>query len=71
MVGGGSLPDLQLPSKLIAVRCASKSAQQIEKLLRSAPTPVIGRIARDTFLLDTRCILDDDIPLIAAAITML
>jgi L-seryl-tRNA(Ser) seleniumtransferase len=70
-VGGGALPTLQLPTKLIAVTSSSCSAEQLEQSLRTAATPVIGRIAKDTFLLDTRTILDDDIPLLAAALASL
>jgi L-seryl-tRNA(Ser) seleniumtransferase len=71
MVGGGALPDLLLPSKLIAVKSATLTAEQLECTLRNGTIPVIGRIAKGTLLLDTRCIMDDDIPLLVSAISAL
>ena len=71
MAGGGTLTTLRLPTKLIAVRHATLSAEEIEKELRSAETPVIGRIVRDRFLLDTRTILDDDLPLLKTSLQAL
>lgn len=71
MAGGGTLTTLRLPTKLIAVSCENLSPVEIEKTLRSAETPVIGRIAKDRFLLDTRTILDDDLPLLKISLQSL
>jgi len=71
MAGGGSLPTLRLPTVLIAVSCEDLSAVEIEKTLRSARTPVIGRISKDRFLLDTRTILDSDLSLLAVSLQSL
>jgi L-seryl-tRNA(Ser) seleniumtransferase len=71
MAGGGSLPTLRLPTKLIAVSCENLSSVEIEKTLRSAETPVIGRISKDRFLLDTRTILDSDLPLLEVSLQAL
>jgi len=68
MVGGGALPLLQLPTRLLALQGDSLSAGDIETSLRQADTPVIGRIARGVFLLDVRTIMDDDLPHVAAAL---
>lgn len=68
MVGGGALPLLQLPTRLLVIESDSLSAGEIEARLRRADTPVIGRIARGVFLLDVRTIMDDDLPLVAAAL---
>ena len=68
MVGGGALPQLQLPTRLIALRSDRLSAGEIEAALRSASTPVIGRISKGVFLLDVRTIADDDLPLLASAL---
>lgn len=67
-VGGGSLPTLQLPTKLIAVTSSRVSPESMEKLLRSAETPVIARISKGALLLDVRTLLDDDFELLAKAI---
>jgi L-seryl-tRNA(Ser) seleniumtransferase len=68
MVGGGALPLVQLPTTLLAVTAAGRSAGDIELAMRRAETPVIGRIARGVFLLDVRTLMDDDLPLVAAAL---
>ena len=69
--GGGALPTLRLPSPQIALTSSEMSAEQLEAALRAAPVPVVGRIAKGVLLLDTRTILDDDIPYLLAAIAAL
>mgnify|MGYP001198510925 CR=1 FL=1 len=71
MAGGGTLTTLRLPTKLIEISCENLSPIEIEKTLRAAETPVIGRIAKDRFLLDTRTILDDDLPLLKISLQAL
>lgn len=70
-VGGGAFPLLQLPSTLIVVERDGMSPNQLERALLRAKTPVIGRIQRNSFLLDVRTIQDDDLPLLAAALNTL
>lgn len=53
-VGGGSLPGSVLPTWLVAVSGAN--VVELEKALRDAETPVIGRIAEDRLLLDPRTV---------------
>ncbi len=71
MAGGGTLPLLQLPTKLLTVTSPTLSAVEIEQRLRTAPTPVIGRIAKGLFLLDTRTILDNDLTLLETSLQTL
>jgi L-seryl-tRNA(Ser) seleniumtransferase len=66
--GGGSLPLLELPTKLLSIAVAGISSQQLERQLRGSTVPVLGRIRQDTFLLDLRTIFDQDIPVIIAAL---
>lgn len=68
MVGGGALPLLQLPTRLLALQSDTMSAGEIEAALRLGPTPIIGRIAKGVFLLDVRTVMDDDLPLLVAAL---
>jgi L-seryl-tRNA(Ser) seleniumtransferase len=68
MVGGGALPLLQLPTRLLALQGESLSAGEIEARLRTGTPPVVGRIARGVFLLDVRTIMDDDLPLLESAL---
>jgi L-seryl-tRNA(Ser) seleniumtransferase len=62
--GGGALPQLELPTTLIAVTVRKLSANEIEERLRCSASPVVGRIAKGAFLLDIRTILDDDLGLL-------
>ena len=65
--GGGSFPLLQLPTSLIEVRITGATPLLIESKLRMTTIPVVGRIHRDRFLLDTRTLLDRDLtPLLAS-----
>ncbi len=59
--GGGSLPDLELPTYCVAVKVNSMSAEELSKRLRNAEPPVIGRIKKETLLLDTRTLFEEDI----------
>lgn len=67
--GGGSFPLLQLPTRLIDVSVEGCSANALEEALRATTPPVVGRIQRDRFLLDVRTLTDDDLPLLASALT--
>lgn len=67
--GGGSFPLLQLPTRLIEVSLPGLSASSLELALRSTTPPVVGRIQRDRFMLDVRTLRDEDLPLLATALT--
>ncbi|MEX1193729.1 MAG: L-seryl-tRNA(Sec) selenium transferase [Dehalococcoidia bacterium] len=65
MVGGGSLPEESLPTKLVAV--GSGSVTELARRLRTGDAPVVGRIERDALLLDPRTVTrDEDRALVAA-----
>jgi L-seryl-tRNA(Ser) seleniumtransferase len=70
-VGGGALPLAELPTVLLAVRSEDLTPQQLERRMRQAPVPVIGRIFRGEFLLDLRTILEDDLPALAEGLRTL
>jgi len=59
-VGGGSLPDVYLPSYGIAINTHHFEIESFEKILRSLEVPIIGRIEKDTLLIDIRTVLPDD-----------
>ena len=42
--------------------------QLLEKRLRQAPTPVIGRVEEDRLLLDMRTVVEDEIDLLAESL---
>jgi L-seryl-tRNA(Ser) seleniumtransferase len=57
-VGGGSLPDETLPSRLVAVGVESEAV--LAARLRAGDPPVVGRLERDRLLLDLRTILPEE-----------
>jgi L-seryl-tRNA(Ser) seleniumtransferase len=59
-IGSGALPTDEIPTRVIAIRHASMSAEAIAGRFRSARPPIIGRIKDETFLLDVRTIFDAD-----------
>jgi L-seryl-tRNA(Ser) seleniumtransferase len=63
-VGGGSLPGVELPTKVVAIAIRTLSPDDLAKRLRSARIPVIGRIKKDKFLLDIRTLSEDDLKVI-------
>jgi L-seryl-tRNA(Ser) seleniumtransferase len=56
VTGGGSVPASDVPSWAVWVNHPERSAGEIERALRRAPTPVIGRVEDDRLLLDLRTI---------------
>ena len=53
-IGSGALPEQNLPSRAIVIRHPRLSAEHIAARFRAAPTPILGRIRDDAFLLDLR-----------------
>jgi L-seryl-tRNA(Ser) seleniumtransferase len=66
-VGGGALPLLELPGPAVAV--PGVSPDQLAARLRAADPPVIGRIEEGRLLLDPRTLADDELPLVARALS--
>ena len=64
-VGGGALPLLELAGPAVAV----DGADELAARLRAADPPVIGRIEDGRLLLDPRTLADDEIPLVARALS--
>jgi L-seryl-tRNA(Ser) seleniumtransferase len=58
-VGGGSLPGLELPTWVVAVR-GELGPEVLAARLRAADVPVVGRIRDDALLLDVRTLLPGD-----------
>jgi L-seryl-tRNA(Ser) seleniumtransferase len=68
VVGGGSAPDQQLPTTLIALSSTTVSANWLESQLRQLPTPIIARIEKDAVVLDLRSVLPSDEALLIAGL---
>jgi L-seryl-tRNA(Ser) seleniumtransferase len=56
-VGGGTMPDVALPTKVVALKHHTLTAEQLGRKLRTESKPaVIGRIQKDEFILDLRTV---------------
>jgi L-seryl-tRNA(Ser) seleniumtransferase len=56
VVGGGALPGYGLPTAVIVVTHEEFSAQSIYNRFLASPTPILGRINKELFLLDMRTV---------------
>jgi L-seryl-tRNA(Ser) seleniumtransferase len=70
VIGGGSTPDQQLPTHLIALASRIHSAAQIEERLRKSAhgAPVVARVAGGRLILDLRTVFPDEEAALAAAL---
>ncbi len=66
-VGGGSLPELELPGAIVRIvpGCAPDEAA---RRLRVGDPPILTRIHRDALLFDPRTLADEDFAVIAARV---
>ncbi len=58
--GSGSAPDVFLPTWVVRVRSAARSAEELSAALRRGEPPVFARIHEDTLVLDPRTLLRGD-----------
>jgi L-seryl-tRNA(Ser) seleniumtransferase len=68
VIGGGAAPSSVLPTRLLAVSCASIGADGLAARLRTCDPPVIARVEQGRVLLDLRTVFADQDSLIAAAL---
>jgi len=54
--GGGSFPELALPSRCIAITPIAMSVSELEKKMRKATPAIIGRIDTNRFIIDPRTV---------------
>jgi L-seryl-tRNA(Ser) seleniumtransferase len=64
-VGGGAMPEQNLPSRAVILRPLSMKINHLENKLRRLDIPVIGRVENDCLLLDMRTVRSDELHLIA------
>lgn len=60
VAGGGSLPGTEIESWGVALAHPTKSAAEIERILRAGDPPVIARVDEDRVLLDLRTVPEDE-----------
>jgi L-seryl-tRNA(Ser) seleniumtransferase len=68
VIGGGSAPQVKLPTVLIAIAGADSSTAMIEQRLRGYATPIITRTERDRVLIDLRTVEWSEEEIILAAL---
>jgi L-seryl-tRNA(Ser) seleniumtransferase len=71
LAGGGSAPDEQIPTCLIALHSDKLSANEIELRLRRFRVPILCRIEEDRVLIDLRTVFPDQDELIREALRTL
>jgi len=67
-MGGGTLPDVPIPSFGVAIRPATGRPELLAASLRAAPTPVIGMVRDDALVLDVLALLPGDDRLLVAQV---
>jgi L-seryl-tRNA(Ser) seleniumtransferase len=67
VIGGGSTPDLSLPTWLVVLP-ANEKAVTLERRLRSNSIPIIARIEQDRVVLDPRTLFPEDGETVVAAL---
>lgn len=67
-VGGGSLPDVVIPSYGILIKPHTMSLDVLEKRLRNLEVPIIGRIEKEKLILDMRTILKEEEPFLLSGL---
>ena len=65
--GGGALPGVALPTRVVALRGGSTEA--LAEALRRHDPPVVARVARDALLLDPRTLSADEVEVVAEAVS--
>ncbi len=68
VIGGGSAPDVKLPTVLVALECEGMSAESLEQRLRGHTTAIITRTERDRVLVDLRTVAEHEEAIILDAI---
>jgi L-seryl-tRNA(Ser) seleniumtransferase len=66
--GGGSLPETDFPTYVVAVRPSHISVNLLERKLRNCIHPVIARIRLNSLLIDARTVQDKEVKVLTDAI---
>jgi len=70
-MGGGSLPEQELPTRLVTVRPGLMSAGELARALRQGSPPIFTRVRQEAVLIDPRTLLCGEDDEIVAALTAL
>lgn len=68
-VGGGTMPDVELPTVVITLTHQSLTAEQLGRKLRTETKPaIVGRIQKDEFMIDLRTVTIEEEELLLSAL---
>jgi len=67
VTGGGTLPDVRLPTVVVALRHEKITPHALSAALRKTDPPVLARAVGDAVYLDMRSVLESDLPALARA----
>ncbi|WP_245867745.1 L-seryl-tRNA(Sec) selenium transferase [Sporomusa silvacetica DSM 10669] len=67
--GGGALPAAVLTGYGVTICRQDMSAAHMEKYLRQQEIPIVARIQEDKVIFDVRCLLEQDLAVIASALS--
>jgi L-seryl-tRNA(Ser) seleniumtransferase len=70
-LGGGTNPEVGLPSAGLELRHRDLGADEVRRRLAARPVPIAGYVQQDRLHLDFRAVLDDDLPEIQRALDAL
>ncbi|WP_349410631.1 L-seryl-tRNA(Sec) selenium transferase [Pseudalkalibacillus sp. SCS-8] len=59
-IGGGTMPEVELPTYVVSVRPERLTSEELFNALRSAEIPVIGRIKEEQVILDLRTVTQEE-----------
>lgn len=62
--GGGSLPEVDLPTYAVSLKADVLSVNELEERLRKGTPPIIARIKGDSLIIDARTVRDRDIDML-------
>ena len=68
LVGGGAAPAATLPSRLLAISCQGRSADELAARLRAGEPPIVARVEEGRVLLDFRTVFPEQDELVARAL---
>lgn len=66
--GGGSFPELDLPTRCVTLRPVNLSVSKLETAMRLSTPAIIGRIEDNQYILDPRTLQDGQETIIASTL---
>lgn len=71
VIGGGSAPEVKLPTVLVTMKAAEMSAASLEERLRGFRIPIITRTERDRVMIDLRTVSIEEEAIVLEALAAL